>query len=285
MKIGLVTCLELPEPDEDEELLLHAVRDAGVEASLVSWDDPELGFEGFDAMILRSTWNYHLQLDRFQRWVEEASRNTVLLNPPDVVRENAHKGYLLDLEAQGIRVVPTALFPRGRGGSLRALCDERGWSEVVIKPAVSGGSFETHRFGTERLEEAQTTFERLVADRDVIVQPYLPAFENPGEHSVVWIDGVFTHTIHKHPRFADQDESVEIVENDPAELAMAERLIAPYADRILYGRVDLIESAEGPLLCELELIEPSLFLARHPPALERLVQGTLRRVEQLTKGA
>jgi len=42
----------------------------------------------------------------------------------------------------------------------------------------------------------------------------------------------------------------------------------------LYARVDLIDDVDGtPIVLELELIEPSLFFAFHPPAADALVRA------------
>ena len=314
MNVALVTCSAMPDPDEDQERLCSALEKAGARARWIAWDDPgtEWGTDGgtdptkgpvaaddmaaYDIVVLRSTWNYHLHLPAFQAWVERVAEVTQLWNPPDVIATNAHKGYLLELEQQGVPIVPTALVRRGPAPSLEALCASRGWDAIVVKPAVSGGSFATRRFSSATTAEAQAFFVELTAQRDVLVQPLLASFVDPGERCLVWIDGAFTHAIHKEPRYSGDAESVHLVEPRPDELALAERLVEPYAERLLYARVDLVldrvdglqedrpESpgaddapARRPLLCELELIEPSLFLRHSQSALERLVAGILRR--------
>lgn len=103
MKIGLVTCVTLPEPDVDEELMLAAFRDAGHEAVMVPWDAPEQ--PECDRLVLRSCWNYPWHVEEFLTWVE--SRPCPVLNPPEIVRWNIHKGYLIELEAKGIPIVPS----------------------------------------------------------------------------------------------------------------------------------------------------------------------------------
>ena len=41
----------------------------------------------------------------------------------------------------------------------------------------------------------------------------------------------------------------------------------------LYARVDLMPDEEGPMVSELELIEPSLYLVQSPAALDRFVRA------------
>ena len=51
------------------------------------------------------------------------------------------------------------------------------------------------------------------------------------------------------------------------------------ADRLLYARVDLIPGPDGePMLIELELTEPSLFLRQSPGAAERLAEAIIARL-------
>jgi hypothetical protein len=271
MAVAIVTCARMPEPDEDEGPLMDALRAAGVDAALVAWDDPGVDWSGFDAAVLRSPWNYHRAPEAFLAWVETQRR---LWNPPAIVRWNAHKRYLLDLERAGVEVTPTVLLAKGAETSLADVLRARGWSDVVVKPAISGGSFATLRVTHANAAEGEAHLRRLVAAEDTLVQAYLASVEGHGERAIVWIAGELTHAVRKSPRFLDGHEAVDLVPIEPDERAFAERVLAPYVDSILYGRVDMARGPDGrPCLMELELIEPSLFVRRHPPALARLVRA------------
>jgi hypothetical protein len=275
--VRIVTCRTLPEVDRDQELLLAALRAAGLDARLAIWDDPDETWAG-GLSVIRSTWDYHLNLGAFLDWVMRAGSRSVLLNPPDVVRFSAHKRYLETLAAAGLPVLPTVHLERGTKASFSEILDGRRWKDVVVKPSVSLGSFRTARFDRGRAEEGQAYLDALVADRDVLVQPYMSSVEGYGERSVIWIDGEVTHSIRKSPRFGGQDESTSpAVEPTAEERALAERFVGHVASngsRLLYARVDLARDEAGkPLLMELELIEPSLFLTDHPPALDSLVRA------------
>jgi len=71
-----------------------------------------------------------------------------------------------------------------------------------------------------------------------------------------------------------------LAKTGPAPLKPGTRVaLAPVRDRILYGRVDLAHDADGrPMVMELELVEPSLFFARHESSVDRFVAGLLRRL-------
>src|SRR5579871_5151045 len=146
MDVAVATCRVLPESDPDMAPLLAALRARGLSAHAVPWDDPALGDREVARLtVIRSTWNYTEHLDAFLAWVERTATRSSLWNPAATIRWNAHKGYLLDLEARGIPVVPTVLVRRGEATPLEGIMRGRGWDEVVVKPAVSAGSRRTIR--------------------------------------------------------------------------------------------------------------------------------------------
>ncbi|MEM7628302.1 MAG: hypothetical protein AAF356_02655 [Planctomycetota bacterium] len=275
MRIALVTCLDLPEPDLDEAPLLAALRAAGHDAQPLAWDDPTAHPAAFDVCVLRATWNYYHHLDAFASWLASTAATTRLLNPLETVRWNLHKGYLLDLEASGIPVVPTALIDRGGETEVVDLLAQRGWDDVVIKPAVSAGSHGTKRFGAREKPDAQAWLSTLLATGDAMVQRFEPAVEREGELSIVCIGGEISHAFEKRPRFDGDDESVVGRGSlSAAERAFAE-LVLTAADRPwLYARVDVFPGDDGGLLLsELELIEPSLYFHFANGSAERMVRA------------
>jgi hypothetical protein len=287
--VALVTSRELPELDPDDRPLAAELAERGLAVAIVAWDDPGFDWRTTRLAFLRNPWDYFRRIDAFTAWAERAAAETRLLNPWPVVRWNLHKGYLVELAGRGAPVVPTALVRRRKAGEageaadLAALAAERGWRDVVVKPAVSADSWETHRIAAEALAGAgQAQLDRLAAERDVVVQPFLDAVEEYGERCLVFLDGRFSHAVRKNAltrggRWAGLPEGTPV---DPAgaELAAAERVLAAAAlDDLLYARVDLVLSATGePLLLELELFEPTLFLAEQPAARERLLAALER---------
>ncbi|MEO0974293.1 MAG: hypothetical protein AAFX85_14475 [Pseudomonadota bacterium] len=282
-RIALLTCRELPEPDPDEEITVAALREAGHEAELLAWNAPDRAPDAYDLCILRSTWDYIWHVDAFIRYLAEVDRASVLCNPLDVVRWNLHKGYLATLAAAGVAVTPTWHVGRGSQPARQQLT-ERGWGGVVIKPAISAGSFGTRRFEAGSESEAHDYLMELSAQADVLVQPYIQTVEEGGERALVCIDGEITHGIVKAPRFSGEDEHVSVAyAPSPAEEAFARQALAALpgslGEHLLYARVDVFDDGEGGLLLsELELIEPSLFFLQQPSALAAFVAATQRRL-------
>jgi hypothetical protein len=276
----------ISEPDADEVLFMDALASAGVRAELAAWNDRSVRWERAPLTVIRSTWGYHQYLSEFLAWAEHVSKVSRLLNPLSVVCANAHKSYLTRMAAQGVPVVPTLLVAQGVVDEPGQLLNGTGWRDFVIKPAVSAGSWETWRFAegaTQRQSNGENgvqTLCRLASVGDVLVQPFLSSVYTRGEKSLVHIDGQFTHSVIKYPRFAGQTESVTGPHGaDADELELARQVLAQIPEPLLYARVDILRDDEGrAVLGELEAVEPSLFLKQHLPALERLVQAIRREV-------
>jgi len=285
MRLRVATCLSLPEPDADATPLAAALARAGFDAELVAWDDPAVDWDAPVPTIVRSTWNYALALDRFLAWVDRVSARAPLWNPPGVIRGNVHKRYLLALAARGVPVIPTRLAERGTTVDLARVAAELGTRRLVIKPEVGAASLGARVFRLDRPREAETALAHLAeltARGAALVQPYLTSVDDHGERSVVWIDGELSHAIRKAPRFADGHERTTgpfPIADDERAVALA--ALAPYADRVLYGRVDLARDDAGqPRIMELELVEPSLFFTHQPGSADRYAAALRRRLRR-----
>jgi len=282
MELRIATCRPLPEPDPDEQPLLAALAARGVRARMAAWSDPAEDWSAPVATVVRSTWDYLHRPEEFLAWIERTARAAPLWNPPAVLRWNAHKFYLRELAARGFPVAPTAFLERGARVTLAEVLARHGWDEAVVKPAVSAASFGTLRVRARvpaELARGEAHLAELLAGRDMLVQRYLPAVATSGERALVWIDGELTHAVRKSPRFSGGEESVSSVPVADDERALALALLEPLRRELLYARVDLVRDERGaPVLMELELLEPSLFLVQHAPALARLADALARRL-------
>jgi hypothetical protein len=283
MRIALVTCTELPRPDADLPILARAFSRRGVETETVAWEDARTDWSRFDAALVRSTWNYVARFDEFSRWLDRAARATRLVNPLGAIRWNLHKRYLVELAHAGLAVVPTELVPAGHDADWAALFARFG--ELVVKPAVSAGSFATIRVAPRDFASVRAHHLEH-AERDLLVQPCLASVVSYGETNLVHFGGVFSHAVHKGARWKDDaEQSRGLVEPADDERALAAEILrwvqarhaAEFEGRPpAYARVDLARGADGrPLLMELEIVEPSLFLDRAPDRAEQLVAATL----------
>jgi hypothetical protein len=263
-RIVLAGCQALPEGDGDDADLIGALRQRGLHARWLPWDDPET--LKADLVILRATWDYIERLDEFLAWTTSVAN---LVNAPEVVAWNTDKSYLVDLAAAGVPIIPSRFFPPGEPVHV-----PRG--EVVVKPAVGAGSVGAQRFKDS--DQAHRHAAALHADgRTVLVQPYDKRVED-GETALVFVGGRQSHAFTKgpilpspgsRPAFDDSgtyaEESLSSAEPDfelwdvgHAALAAAAAHLGIDAAELLYARVDLIGGRSDPQLLELELVEPSL---------------------------
>jgi len=282
--VALVTYAAQPAITDDDALLAGALAARGLRVAALPWDDPAAPWGDVRLAVVRSTWNYHHRRPAFVAWAERAAGLTRLWNPAQAIRWNTHKAYLRDLAARGIAVVPTRWLPAGSSVDLGALLAAEGWDRAVLKPAVSASAYETALVGRGDLAAGQARLDRLLAGHDVMAQPFLPAVETIGERSLLFAGGDFTHAVRRPPALGqthDPDALATPLDPGPDEVAFARAALDAAAFPTLYARVDLIHDAAGALrLMELELVEPSLFLAFSPAAAARLADAVLARLAE-----
>jgi glutathione synthase/RimK-type ligase-like ATP-grasp enzyme len=256
----------------------------GVTASWHVWDDPQVGWDRFDLTVVRCTWDYTIDRSAFVAWAAGVDR---LANPPDVLAWNTDKTYLRDLSRAELPVVPTSWSDPGEPVELPA-------GDFVVKPSIGAGSNGVGRFGQDARDAAHAHATALhEAGRTVMVQPYVDGVDTAGETALIYFDGAFSHAVRKAPMLAQstvndlsselfQPERITPTAPDPAELAVGEQMLAYVRKRfgadLLYTRVDVLPSPEGPVVIELELTEPSLFLLYDDTAAERLAAAVSRRL-------
>jgi glutathione synthase/RimK-type ligase-like ATP-grasp enzyme len=275
LAIALVTYRGLPGLSADDQLLLPPLAARGIRAVAAAWDDPAVPWDSFDALVIRSTWNYHTSFDAFRAWIDRVDALGVpAWNPPAILRWNASKTYLRDLAERGVDIVPTRWAADDAGPELAEVLADATWSDAVVKPAVSASAYETWRVATGRVTpEDESRFRKLVArPGGAMVQRFVPELASNGEWSLMFIAGEYSHAVLKRPRSGDfrvQHEhggSAEPLAPPARVLGAAREISTRIPGRWLYARVDGVEIDGRFVLVELELLEPSMFLAAHSRA-------------------
>ncbi|HEV2450292.1 MAG TPA: hypothetical protein VGU43_07810 [Thermoplasmata archaeon] len=277
---------DLPLLAEDDQRLVPALEERGVSAFPAVWEDPEVRWNGFDLTVIRSTWDYHRKSARYLKWAARAAEGGRLCNPLEMVRWNSHKSYLAELGQRGLPVLPSEM---GRPGErLESILRRRGWSRAVVKPAISAdadGAFVVEEGQAAALE---TRYRTGLDEGPQLIQPYVEEIDSGGEHSHVYFDGTYSHSVRRPPGLSIQGlrtSPATSLEPSPMEREVADRAVAGISPVPLYARVDLVMRRSGPpALMELELIEPSLYLAFHPSAADRLAEAIVRRITARSTG-
>jgi len=297
-RIALATCSTFPDLDADDAPLVAALGSRGVEAVPAVWDDPSVDWSTFDLVVVRNTWDYSPRREEFLTWARSLP---AVANPAAVLEWNTDKVYLRDLEAAGLPTVPTIWLDPARNLTSRAVHTRfPAMGDFVVKPTVSAGAKDTGRYDANEADQRGLAIvharDLLRAGRHVMVQPYLSRVDTAGETALVYIDGEFSHAVRKGPLLEGPYRGVEglfkpeeMAARDATadERALGDRVVSELAQIVpgagelplLYTRVDLLHGPDGaPVVLELELTEPSLFLGLADEALDRLADAVARRV-------
>src|SRR3989454_3235106 len=209
-RIALATYAKQPSLNEDDLLLVPALREFDVTAVPAMWDSPEVCWEDFQGVVVRSCWDYHYRLEEFLAWVTRLERAGVpLWNPPALLRWNSHKGYLRDLAARGVPTVPTRWLARGARVDLAGVLRDAAWRDAVVKPAVSASAQGTWRTSFETASAEQRQLDELLRAGDVMVQPFMSEVRDTGEWSILFLGGRFSHAVRKRPGAGAGDYRVQ----------------------------------------------------------------------------
>ncbi len=270
----------------DSPILVPGLRAAGLDVDMVSWRDAAVRWSNYDLVLLRSCWDHVEDVAAFLEWARRVDACARLLNPLELVAWNVDKHYLIELSMSGHPVVPSVVFEVGERG-FRDLDAAVAYGEIVVKPTVGAGSRMAARYGrTEYHLAIAHVVELHRRGQAALIQPYIASVDTEGEVGVYVFGGVATHMISKSraltPGTDPRDDfslvltqEVEIRPFEPALASFAEALVRDLPSPALYARVDVVQGSDGPLLLELELIDPVMFLDRLPATIADSVITTI----------
>lgn len=253
--------------------LSPALANVGARLDLQVWDDPHLmdrvRAPNVACVVIGTPWDYAGQVQHFLDTLDALARVRPVLNAPDLVRWNAKKTYLADLEARGISTIPTLFVDRVDPPAVAQAFAHFGCTRLVAKPVIGAGA---HR--QVLLHHGQALpHPDLCPPAGALLQPYLPSIEQDGELSLIFVGRTFSHALQKRPQKGDYRVQSMYggwetpTEPSPQAIALATRALdaIPHASTLLYARVDLVQRDAGSLaVIELELIEPYLYPVQGP---------------------
>lgn len=267
----------------DDELAIGPLNALGWEVSSVSWRDNNVDWDKFNAVVIRTTWDYHLAPDKFVDALQKIDASTARLeNALSTVKWNLNKTYLRDLENKGVTIVPTIW----RSG-IFTIDDLERWKrelksdEIILKPTISATARDTFR-----IKDIDRNIMEIFAERSFMIQPFMSSITEEGEFSLFYFNGEYSHAILKRPKNKDfrvQEEHGGIISAVTPEadmLKMAEMINGKIDPLPLYSRIDLVRHDGGFALMELELIEPALYFRTDPNAAEFFARQLDKRMSQ-----
>jgi len=265
----------------DDEFAIAPLAQLGWEVSTVSWRDTTVDWNDFEIVVIRTPWDYQRSPDKFLVALQEIDSSSAHLeNSLDVIKWNLDKRYLREIEANGLRIVPTIWDAVYEPRSFDDWLDTFATEELIVKPTVSATAEHTYR-----LREFDPSLVGVFARRSFMVQPFMENIVAEGEYSLFYFGGEYSHAILKSPKAADfrvQEEhgglitAVEPTRKLRDAGRTAFEMITPAP---LYARVDLVRDADDEFaLMELELIEPALYLRMDAEAPARFAKAINDRV-------
>jgi glutathione synthase/RimK-type ligase-like ATP-grasp enzyme len=278
-RIAIATCADRPGLYPEGMLLIDALQERGVAAVPAVWD-ADVDWDEFDAVLIRTTEDYFRCPARFLDWARGLGDR--VFNPAETVEWNLDKHYLAELHGRGIPVVATTYVAPGGSADFPP-------GQFVVKPTVSAGANSTAAYDESGHDAARRHVEKLhAAGRAVMLQPYCHLIDTEAETAVIFIDGELSHCMRKEPLLRvgqppaeSKTEDMSVCEPPADMLALARRAHDTAAASLgmpLYARVDMLRDSWGrPVLIELELIEPMLFLGYAPGSAGKLASAFIRR--------
>lgn len=287
MTVVFATCAHQPFITADDQLLADALKALGYSVEPEPWTeiDPATSL-GAEPVILRSTWDYHRMPTMFAAWLDAiADSGRMILNPAEVARGNIDKIYLQGFEASGVAIPASRWIDQPDAAALAAVLRDEGWKQAVLKPRIGATAYGTFLISPDSLPPEEDLAPARASG--ALVQEFVPEIRIHGEISMVYAGGSFSHAVAKRGKDGDfrvrKDFGgvVEAVTPSPGLLAFGDAVMAHVPASCLYARVDVVESARGPLLMELELIEPELYFGTAPGSAERMAQLVVERLAGL----
>ncbi len=252
-----------------DHLAIPCLAEMGIDVVMVPWQTKNVDWRQYDMVVIRSPWDYQQSPSEFLQVLENiVASGTRLQNSLDVVRWNIHKSYLRDLEKQQIPIVPTIWSTGVSVSRLEELVLQFEPHGFVIKPTIGANADDTFHLKSDSSDNLLLRIAGLFQNRELMIQPFLKSIVTLGEYSLFYFDSQYSHAILKRPASGDfrvQEEHGGTIESitPPQDIEhVAKRAIEAIPGKTLYARADVVRlSDQTPVVIELELIEPSLYLA------------------------
>jgi glutathione synthase/RimK-type ligase-like ATP-grasp enzyme len=271
-KCALLTINDLSNFQSYDNLIVKPLSDLSWECNFIPWDSNSINWDDFDAVIIRSTWDYQLKEKLFFKTLQsiEAS-SAVLYNSLETVKWNINKRYLLELERENISIIPTRLYDSFDFDVVSQLFSFFNENKLVIKPCVSANADDTFILEQSKIGNLKSALENTFFQRDFLVQPFIKNIKSEGEYSLIYFGNMLSHVLLKTPKNGDfrvQEEHggilKEIKKPENSLIDFGNKVMSTIPYQCLYSRVDVVRGSNNYLLMEVELIEPSLYFNMDP---------------------
>ncbi|MBL4616259.1 MAG: hypothetical protein JKY46_01055 [Robiginitomaculum sp.] len=270
------------EHDLEFGLFNEAAKTRNIKLVEVVWDEPDINWRQFDAVLVGTTWDYVQKRELFFAVMQQIDSQTLLLNSLETLKSNSDKQYLLDLAVKGVPTIPTISVDLVTAENVAAAFESFATDKLVIKPKIGAGAWRQVLLGKDQPIPPANE----LPEAGALLQPFLPSIQSHGELSMLFYDGEFSHAIRKTPKIGDyRIQSVYggiDTKDEPShqEMQLAKTALSALYEMPLYARVDIVLGLDmQPLLIELEMIEPYHYVEQGANCGNMLMQALLRRLQ------
>lgn len=274
--LAFATAHTIPDLTADDQLAVQALAQHDIQVLPAVWNDPAVDWHAFDAVVVRSCWDYHLQHRAFATWIDTVEQAGVpCWNLPATLRWNMEKTYLQQLSEHGIVVPFTIWAARGDSIDLPTVLAQHELSRAVVKPTISATAFQTFTTTPASAATDNAAAAAILQQSGLMVQRFVSHVTSAGEWSLMFFNKQYSHAVIKRPKAGDfrvQSDfggTSEAAQPPAALITQAQHVVDTVAAPLLYARVDGVDVDGTFVLMELELIEPFLFLSKAPHAAAR----------------
>jgi len=266
----------------DDQIAVNELRKQGYQVDPIIWGQSIASLPHFDLVIVRSPWDYMDNPEnkqQFLTWIADLEQSgTRISNPVSFMLWMLDKHYLRDLQTENVQIIPTQYYEKGAHLNLASYFSKNG--PFVLKPCISAAGIGLFYIST--IEEAlhyQKEMNQQLQQSSYMLQPFVNEIMTAGEWSLIFLGGKYSHAVHKKPGnnsilvHAERGGSLSFPVEPSSSLihfandayvkifsAFRKTIQSPFNDdTIIYLRLDIIETEQGPVVIECEGVEPELF--------------------------
>jgi glutathione synthase/RimK-type ligase-like ATP-grasp enzyme len=274
-----------------DKLLIEPMKNIGWDAEEISWRNESVDWNDYDAVIVRSTWDYQKDHKKFLDVLEKINNSSAHLeNDLELMKWNMNKKYLFDLEQNGVRIVNTLWKTQFNFEELKNSFEIFSTKKIIIKPNISANADNTFRLTKEKLVENKEELELIYTNLEFMVQPFMGNIVDEGEYSLFFFNGEFSHCVLKKPKEKDfrvQEEhggKFKSVIPTAQQISISKNVVSKLSTPPLYARTDLVRTIDNEFaLMELEVIEPSLYFNMDEQSPINFTKAFVRRMKNIEK--
>lgn len=285
MNIALLTCENLPELTPADQKLIPELAKHNIKAKAAIWNDKTINWNDFDYLLFRNTWDYFEKEAAFNLWLDQIEKSGIrTLNSIEIIKQNKHKFYLREMEQTGIKIIPTIFIDKTNDLNLSEIIPSQ-WQKAVIKPAFSGGAYQTTVFKTADIQSINNEYQPIAAEKELLLQEFIPEIQTLGETSFIFFNKKFSHCINKKPANGDFRVQVQfggeytLIQPSNELIDKAQKIVDTFKSDLLYARVDGIVIENELHLMEIECIEPDLYFNLSEGSHKTFVQAILELIQ------